>query len=301
MPSTDPIRLSICIPTYNRDVYLESLLTRIDAEIAPYRDVVEVVISDNASTDRTAEVCALYGGRPNFVYRRRDTHAVAERNFLDVVAAANGEYCWLFGDDEILLPGAIGTILRLIEEHTPELLHVSCENTQFVSSPVTFDGLRPFVEYFAGTRPRTVIDISLITTAVFRRSLWMSVPDKERLMHTRYLHALVFAEALRDGGRIAIVPARVFEVRRQRAPFAERNLQHEIPARQLQYLHALAEMTGSRALLGYCRREKLAILWRAPLSFSYETFSYSRAVVRIAVTAFRSLTASRRGTRRRDQ
>ncbi len=50
------IKLSICIPTYNRGKFLpdlfESILSEIDEE---NRSVIEVVVSDNASGDNTEE------------------------------------------------------------------------------------------------------------------------------------------------------------------------------------------------------------------------------------------------------
>ena len=46
------VRLSICIPTYNRAVELRPLLDTIVAQTGHGLDV-EIVISDNASTDNT--------------------------------------------------------------------------------------------------------------------------------------------------------------------------------------------------------------------------------------------------------
>ena len=53
MPS--PI-LSICIPTYNRAQYLEVSLDALIVELQDFSDQVEIVVSDNASTDTTREI-----------------------------------------------------------------------------------------------------------------------------------------------------------------------------------------------------------------------------------------------------
>ena len=48
------IKLSICIPTYNRKGNLSELLDALAEMIGEARDI-EVIISDNASTDGTKE------------------------------------------------------------------------------------------------------------------------------------------------------------------------------------------------------------------------------------------------------
>ena len=47
--------LSICIPTYNRLPFLKELLPAILGQVDSGRAEVEVVVSDNASTDDTAD------------------------------------------------------------------------------------------------------------------------------------------------------------------------------------------------------------------------------------------------------
>ena len=53
--------LSICIPTFNRSAYLESTIESIVNQ-ALFRDrmYVEIVVSDNASSDATANICQDY-------------------------------------------------------------------------------------------------------------------------------------------------------------------------------------------------------------------------------------------------
>jgi glycosyltransferase involved in cell wall biosynthesis len=51
---SDSILLSICVPTYNRSVYLNLRLERLSREIT--NDMpVEVIVSDNFSTDNSIE------------------------------------------------------------------------------------------------------------------------------------------------------------------------------------------------------------------------------------------------------
>jgi abequosyltransferase len=106
------MRLSLCIPTYNRGPFIGELLDSVLAQTG-HGCELEVVISDNASTDQTAEVIAAYRDRlPGLVYHRADENMGADRNFLKVVELASGDYCWLMGSDDKLEPGSIAEIER---------------------------------------------------------------------------------------------------------------------------------------------------------------------------------------------
>ena len=72
----DP-RLSLVIPAYNEEAYLAALLDSVDLARERYRggpDAIEVILADNASTDRTATMA-----------RARGCHVVSvEKRVIDV-------------------------------------------------------------------------------------------------------------------------------------------------------------------------------------------------------------------------
>jgi len=68
------MRFSVIIPAYNEEQYLPRLLKSIEIARANYsggRNQIEILVADNASTDRTAEVAAVYGARVVHVAKRR--------------------------------------------------------------------------------------------------------------------------------------------------------------------------------------------------------------------------------------
>lgn len=104
------MRLSICIPTYNRADYLPQLLDSILGQHG-FGCELEVVISDNASTDDTPVIAERYRDLfTHLVYHRAETNLGPDRNFLKAVELASGDFCWLMGSDDILEPGAIAAI-----------------------------------------------------------------------------------------------------------------------------------------------------------------------------------------------
>lgn len=110
-------KLSICIPTYNRAKYLKELLDSIIVQLNG-NAAVEICISDNASTDNTAQLVAEYNKKyTHIAYFKASQNEGFDRNLLKVVSLAEGEYCWLMGDDDKIEPGAIEYILDILNKY----------------------------------------------------------------------------------------------------------------------------------------------------------------------------------------
>jgi glycosyltransferase involved in cell wall biosynthesis len=282
-------RVSICIPTCNRDVYLESLLRRLFAQLDGLTGEIEVVVSDNASDDRTAEIASAYAERPNFRYVRRSENGGAERNFLEAVQAATAEYCWLLGDDEILEPAAIERLLELVTGEAFDLALFSTTTQRWVDERVQFSSYRQYVDHFARVRPKTLRESTLISESVFRRQVWAGVPNKERFFPTHYLHTLTMAEGLIDRGRILVLPDALIAIPRHRAAFHDRRIEFEIAFLHLQLLLTLARMARSEALKQFCRAERPRALKGMTRHLLRVTKGYLRDAGLIAGTIIRTV------------
>ena len=102
--------LSICIPTYNRAADLRRCLASI---VSQWREGVEVLVSDNGSRDETpAVVYEAMRTIPGLRYQRLIANKGQGYNVRSLVQFhATGEYCWILGDDDVAVPGAIARIL----------------------------------------------------------------------------------------------------------------------------------------------------------------------------------------------
>ena len=110
------VLLTIAIPTYNRAAYLDLCLGQVFKQVKQYESLVEIIISDNCSTDNTAEIVQGYARNGfKFRYVRNDENVGADRNFAQCFALASGKYVLIFGDDDILLDGAIDRILAVLK------------------------------------------------------------------------------------------------------------------------------------------------------------------------------------------
>jgi len=110
-------KLSVCISTYNRAEWLASSLHNWASQYpTPHQDV-EFVVCDNASSDHTAEVVKLFIDRPDFVYHRNKANVGMLGNLRETAHLAQGDYVWILGDDDFLLPGAIERVLNAINNN----------------------------------------------------------------------------------------------------------------------------------------------------------------------------------------
>lgn len=103
-------KVSIGMPVYNGEKYiikaLDSLLSQ------EFRDF-ELIISDNASTDRTRDICIEYALRdPRISYIRQDCNIGAISNFKYVLSKSKGEFfMWAAVDDCLGSPFYLNSLL----------------------------------------------------------------------------------------------------------------------------------------------------------------------------------------------
>ena len=106
--------LSICIPTYNRSNLLEECIKSIFASSNKYLNDIEIIVSDNASTDDTeVRVAKLQRIYQQIKYHKNKTNVI-DKNFFISAGLASGDYIWVFGDDDKMELIAIGQVLEKI-------------------------------------------------------------------------------------------------------------------------------------------------------------------------------------------
>lgn len=105
--------LSICIPTFNREEYLRRLLDSLLPQVEATQGMVSVVVTDNASTDGTGEMCRPYAESGALSYFRNNENMGGEYNVIRAFELGSADYVWVLGDDEVVYPGALVNILEV--------------------------------------------------------------------------------------------------------------------------------------------------------------------------------------------
>ncbi len=109
--------LSICIPTYNRAEYLAKSLDTLVCLPEFNSSEVEVVISDNASTDNTQEVAKKYLDQYSNIHYYRNDENIRDKNFPTSITRANGTFRKLCNDTLIYSGGYLAYLLYNIKTY----------------------------------------------------------------------------------------------------------------------------------------------------------------------------------------
>lgn len=110
-------RVSLCIPTYNRSAHLENCLNSIILCNSQSELKFQVCVSDNNSDDETEDVVSRAQLVINIKYKKNKSNLGIPKNFINVVSMADGEFIWLIGDDDLLMPNAIADLYNLFDKN----------------------------------------------------------------------------------------------------------------------------------------------------------------------------------------
>lgn len=222
--------LSICIPSYNRARLLADLLERISSEITErIQDDVEIVISNNDSSDNTDDIVKKYKGRIRHLkYVKQQTNIGADRNFLAVIAAASGKFCWLMGDDDMPEPGGISRLLEVLDAN-PQLAGLSLDRVARSADLSTERAEDVFPQFEASTYLKGVEDVFIniieyvgyISAQVIRRELWQDVVRKEAVEEylNVYVHIFVIGKMLQRNPNWMVLKERLVTWRSDNCSF----------------------------------------------------------------------------------
>lgn len=177
------IKLSVCIPTFNRADYIGQCLESVVPQMGPG---MEVVIVDGGSTDRTAEVVQEYQSRFPFIrFFRREHNVGVDDDILKVVDLATGTFCWLLSDDDCLLPGSVQHVLQKLESQEglagASLNYEAYDKTMSFRiravPPAGHDALHEDFLFDNRDRCFSVLGIhfGFLSAQVVRRTLWQEV------------------------------------------------------------------------------------------------------------------------------
>lgn len=112
--------VSICIPTFNGEKYLQEALDSVKAQ--SYKNI-EVIISDDQSSDSTWEICRKFKEEvdfPVYLYIHQPKGIGANWNYC--IEQSNGSYIKLLFQDDILEKNCIETMMSFLNENKLDIV-----------------------------------------------------------------------------------------------------------------------------------------------------------------------------------
>ena len=210
--------VSVCIPVYNREEYLASTIESIINQSFEDGDI-EIVISDNASTDGTKEIAETYVSRYSYVnFVELEKNEGADLNYMNVVANASGEYCWLFGSDDIMEPGALKIILDKIKSTQSDIYlcseyigdlqarHISTHHLLSIGRDETyfFSSVDEMGDYFGVANSQSAL-FGYLTSIIVAKDRWSEIILDESYIGTLYSHMYVLYSIIENGASLSYI------------------------------------------------------------------------------------------------
>jgi len=154
-------QLSVIIPVYNGERYLAEA---IDSVLSQNYQPMEVIVVDDGSTDKSANIINSYGKLVRYCYQPNLGTAAAMNRGTDL---AIGEYWAFLGADDLWTEDRIKLQLEAFDAH-PDMDIVSGYVKQFFSSE-TQDSVKKRIRFSTDSIPGYVIPAMLIKRQSFYR------------------------------------------------------------------------------------------------------------------------------------
>jgi abequosyltransferase len=202
--------LSICIATYNRARFIGETLESIIPQLT---DDTELVVVDGASTDNTESIVQKFASvEPRLRYVRLSQKGGVDQDYCKAVEMAEGEFCWLFTDDDLLKPGAVKEVSKRIRDDV-SLIIVNAEvwNSDFTemivdrmiksAKDIIYENSE-FEKLFVSTANY----LSFIGGVVIRRAFWLQ-RERSSYFGSEFVHVgVIFQAPLSASARLIADP-----------------------------------------------------------------------------------------------
>jgi len=135
--------VSIVIPTYNRAAFLPRTLSSVFNQT--YKSI-EIIVCDNASTDKTSDVIADFQDKyPDFQLRYicHDSNIGPTRNWFSGITESKGDYLKILFSDDFLYPCAVESLLQPLMQESYAFSYGKVHNLWKGSKVTNYGRQRP--------------------------------------------------------------------------------------------------------------------------------------------------------------
>ena len=182
--------LSICIPVFNRNYHLNNCLNSIKISKENFFLDFEVCISDNFSDEDPINIINNYRRYFKINYSRNSSNKGLGVNILKSVSLASGEFVWIIGSDDLMLPNTFKNLNFYLNKKNIDFFYI---NSYHLDSKFLLNYKKPFnthnipgnlqkfsnhysdkkCKFFQLVSPSISFDFILgMFLSIFRRKIW---------------------------------------------------------------------------------------------------------------------------------
>lgn len=135
------VRISVIIPVYNEIRFIQKTLESVIG------DADEIIISDNASTDGTSDICQSFASKyPEIKYIRQKANVGGPKNFYSCLDLVSGQYVRNMGAHDMLSIGSNHSMALLLDKHS-DVAMVYPKYVIGLNSTYSFDYFHTYEEF----------------------------------------------------------------------------------------------------------------------------------------------------------
>lgn len=172
--------VSIGLPVYNGEKFLDRALQSLRAQAYPN---LEIIISDNGSSDRTLEICERHAAEDfRITLLKQIENQGPHANFEAVLERSRGDYFMWSADDDVWLPSFVSRLVNALQER-PDACAAMCATERVHEDGSPIDVIR-----FHN-------DKNILSDSAIVRGLALCLPRK----YNMFIYALYRAPILKRG------------------------------------------------------------------------------------------------------
>lgn len=159
--------VSIIIPLYNHEQFIEQCLNSVLEDTYPCK---EIVVIDDGSRDSSLEIARRWQAGADmsrlagFTLLTRENRGVT-RTLNELVAMAKGDFIAVLASDDFLLEGGVAARVAYLKEHSDKMaVFADCTLIDFAGKTISFNGI---VELYDARKPLLLNDRMLPYEIIF--------------------------------------------------------------------------------------------------------------------------------------
>ncbi len=197
--------LSICIPTYNGEKHLKTAIDSIIKQIIEFNLLnIEVIVSDNCSTENTPKIIQEFANKyPEFIRYNRNTSNIGyDGNVMKLCDMASGKYIHILGDDDLYSPTGLKRLYDILNTKDnlstivlsnfflrEDFYNQLCSRKYLNSRFYTKD------RYYENKADKFILDVEdrswPASNIVFRKDYYKEIPDINLFLRKDWFHIYI--------------------------------------------------------------------------------------------------------------
>ncbi len=249
--SNDKPLISIIVPTYNTENYIENCIESI---LSQTYDNIQIIIVDDGSIDRTRDICDSYSkdnqrGNNIIVIHSENKGVSSARNIG--LSKANGDYIGFVDSDDYIEPDMYATMLTIIEDTKSEI----CALSQYTIRKYRFLKSKNYKEIDSKWA------LKLILTLKFPTSVWAYLYSRDAIKTERFDPDIHFFEdidfnirVLSNVKKVSVCHKYLYHYNNQ-SDYVSKNRKGAISERKMSCLKVLDKLENNQILKSFYKDE----------------------------------------------